>query len=131
MRSPDISKDKGLYRYTQLPYGVSSAPGIFLKVMEQLLQGTPGVTVYIDDILITRETDEDHLNSLEEVLKQLAKADLCAKCKKCKFLVSSVSYFGHLIDSEGLHPLPSKVKAIQDAPIPRNVQESSKHIWGY
>ena len=102
-----ISTHKGLYHYTRLPYGVSSAPGIFQKVMEQLLQGTPGVSVYRDDILITGETDEDHLNSLEEVLKWLAKVDLHAKREKCKFLVPSVSYLGHLIDSGSLHPLPS------------------------
>ena len=123
-----ISTHKGLYRYTRLPYGVSSAPGIFQKVMEQLLQGIPGVTVYIDDILVTGETVEDHLNSLEEVLKRLAKAELRAKREKCKFLVPSVSYLGHLIDSEGLHPLPSKVKAIHDAPTPRNVQELKAYL---
>ena len=123
-----ISTHKGLYRYTRLPYGVFSAPGIFQKVMEQLLQGIPGVTVYIDDILITGETVEDHLNSLEEVLRRLAKAELRAKREKCKFLVPSVSYLGHLIDSEGLHPLPSKVKAIQDAPTPRNVQELKAYL---
>jgi len=39
-----ISTHKGLYCYTQLPYGVSSGPGIFQNVMEQLLQGIPGVT---------------------------------------------------------------------------------------
>ena len=45
-----ISTHKGLFRYTRPPYGISSAPGIFQKVMEQLLQGIPHVTVYIDDI---------------------------------------------------------------------------------
>jgi len=40
-----ISTHKGLYRYIRLPYGVSSAPEIFQKVMEQLIQGIPGVTV--------------------------------------------------------------------------------------
>lgn len=42
-----INTHKGLYLYTRLPYGVSSAPGIFQKAMEQLLQGIPRVTVYI------------------------------------------------------------------------------------
>ena len=38
---------KGLFRYTRLPYGISSAPGIFQRVMEGLLQGIKGVIVYI------------------------------------------------------------------------------------
>ena len=97
---------------------VEAALTALRKAMEQLLQGIPGVTVYIDDILITGETDGEHLKSLEEVLRRLAKADLRAKKPKCKFLEPSVSYLGHQIDESGLHPLPHKVKAIQEAPTP-------------
>ena len=34
-----INTHKGLFRYTRLPFGVSSAPGIFQRVMENVLQG--------------------------------------------------------------------------------------------
>ena len=61
-----INTHRGLFRYTRLPYGVSSAPGLFQKAMEQLLRGIPGVAVYIDDILVTGSTEADHLRSLEE-----------------------------------------------------------------
>ena len=43
---------KGLFRYNQLPFDISSAPGIFQRVIENLLQGIPNVVVYLDDILI-------------------------------------------------------------------------------
>jgi hypothetical protein len=65
-----IDTHKGLFRYTRLPYGIASAPGIFQRMMESLLQGIPGVTVYIDDILISSATEEEHLKALEEVLKR-------------------------------------------------------------
>ena len=48
-----INTLKGLYRYTELPYGVSSAPGIFQRLMENVLQGIPNVIVYLDDVLVT------------------------------------------------------------------------------
>ena len=118
-----INTHKGLFRYTRLPYGISSAPGIFQKAMETLLQGIPHVTVYIDDILITGENDADHLQTLETVLERLAKAGLRAKKSKCKFMVPSVDYLGYVIDAQGLHPHPDKVVAIQQAPTPLNVTQ--------
>ena len=36
------------------------------------------------------------------------------------FLAPSVVYLGHVIDSQGLHPTPEKVRAIQEAPQPEN-----------
>ena len=96
--------------------------------MESLLQGIPGVVVYIDDILITGATEQDHLQALEEVLSRLEKAGLRAKKSKCKFMVPSVDYLGHRIDAEGLHPLPDKVKAIDDAPSPTCVQELKAYL---
>ena len=77
-----INTHKGLFCYTHLPYGISSAPRIVQKAMEQLLQGILHVTVYNDDILITTETEAEHLKILEEVFKQLAKAVLKVHEKK-------------------------------------------------
>ena len=36
-----INMHKGLFRYTRLPFGIASAPSIFQRVMENLLQGIP------------------------------------------------------------------------------------------
>ena len=62
-----INTHKGLFRYNRLPFGIVSAPGIFQRVMESLVRGIPGVVVYLDDILITGPTENDHLITLEQV----------------------------------------------------------------
>ena len=118
-----INTHLGLYQYVRLPFGVASAPAMFQRAMDIILQGIPGVICYIDDILVTGETDEQHLDRLELVLKRLKEYGLRVKQKKCEFLKESVEYLGHKVDAQGLHTLPSKLTAIVEAPEPRNVHE--------
>ena len=62
-----INTHKGLFRYNRLPFGVASAPAIFQRTIEGILRGIPHVCVYLDDILVTGNTDDEHLHTLEEV----------------------------------------------------------------
>lgn len=123
-----VNTHRGLYKYHRLPYGISSAPGIFQRTMENLLKGVPNTVVYIDDILVTGRTEEEHLRNLTAVLQRLQKAGLKLKNKKCTFFAKSVEYLGHKIDADGLHPMPEKVQAVKDAPCPMNVSELKSYI---
>ena len=58
-----INTHNGLFSF-----GVSSAPGILQRTMESLLSGIPNVLVYLDDILVTGHTQEQHVSNLREVL---------------------------------------------------------------
>ena len=62
-----INTHKGLFQYTCLPCKISSAPGIFQRNMENLLQNIHFVIVRVDDILVSGASDEGHLSNLEEV----------------------------------------------------------------
>ena len=61
--------------------------------------------MYLDDILVTGSTEEAHLRALEEVLRRLEQAGVRVKQTKCALMRPSVSYLGHSIDANGLHPL--------------------------
>ena len=54
-----INTHRGLFKYTRLPFGVSAAPAIFQRTMLTILQGIPGVAVYIIDIQDTGRSRED------------------------------------------------------------------------
>lgn len=55
---------------------VSSTPGVFQHVIQSVPQGILKAVVYLDDILITGETDEEHLQILDKVLEWLEAAEL-------------------------------------------------------
>ena len=118
-----INTHKGLYAYNRLPFGVSSAPSIFQRTMESILHGINQVSVYLDDILITGRSDEEHLLRLGKVLTRLEAAALRLRQSKCTFMQPSVEYLGHRISSDGLHPTPDKIRAISEAPAPTNVPQ--------
>ena len=118
-----INTHKGLFEYRRLPLGIASAPSIFQRVMENLLQGIPRVCVYLDDILVTGSTEEEHLSNLAQVLTRLGTAGMRLKREKCAFMLDRVSYLGHVISCEGLRTGDLKVKAIVDAPDPRDLSE--------
>ena len=118
-----INTHRGLYQFNRLPFGVASAPAIFQRSMETLLHDLPGLFVYLDDILITGSTLAEHLANLEGVLKRLSEAGLRLNKEKCAFFLEQIEYLGHTIDAQGEHPNGEKIKAIKNAPQPKNVTE--------
>ena len=81
-----INTHKGLFQFSCLPFGISTAPSIFQLLMENLLQGLPNVCVYIDDILVSGIISEaDHMQKLEQVLSRLQSAGITQKRSKCTF----------------------------------------------
>ena len=74
-----INTNKGLFQYTRLPFGISSAPSIFQRFMDSVLSGLHGVASYIDDIVVTGKTHKEHLQNLDSVLTRLERAGLRLK----------------------------------------------------
>jgi len=124
-----INIHKGLFCYTGLPFGDLSAPGIFQCIMENVLQGIPNVVIYLDDMLLSSANKPDHLKLFDQVLDRLEKAGLRARKEKCEFLADSITYLGHKIGSEGLHPFPDKVEVIQNAR-PSTMYKNQELAWG-
>ena len=118
-----INTTKGLFQPTRLPYGIKTAPLVFQNMMDQVLHGIPGVCCYIDDILITANSEAEHLRRLETVLQRLESHGIRAKHANCSFLMSEVDYMGHKIDAIGIHPLADRVESIRNTKVPENVTE--------
>lgn len=118
-----INTQRGLYICNCLPYGVASAPAIFQRTKDEVLQGLDGVICYLDDILITGKDTNSHVDNLKRVLQRLEDCGLRLNKEKCAFFQNSITYLGHVIDAEGVRPIKEKTEAIDKAPVPRNVSE--------
>ena len=116
-----INTRKGLYCMNRLVYGVSSAPAIWQRTIEQILQGTDGVQCILDDMVITGENDDKYLENLEVVLSRLAQYNLRLNRHKCSFFQDRITYCSHEIDKNGLWKSKEKVDAVLNSPRPHNV----------
>nr|GEW35929.1 putative reverse transcriptase domain-containing protein [Tanacetum cinerariifolium] len=70
--------------------------------------------VFIDDILIYSHNKEENKNHLRIILELLKKEKLYAKFSKCDFWISIVQFLRHVIDSQGIHVDPAKIKAVKN-----------------
>ena len=60
------------------------------------------IIVFIDDILIYSRNEGDNANHLRVVIHTIKDHQLFAKFSKCRFLIKSVAFLGHIVSSEGI-----------------------------
>ena len=118
-----IHTHKGLYLFRRLAFGVASAPAIWQRTMEQILQGIPMTRCLLDDIVVTGKSLDDHCTNLDKVLERLAEYGLTLNRKKCAFFKDSIQFCGHRLDREGIHKTQDKIEAVTRAPSPQNVSQ--------
>jgi hypothetical protein len=79
------------------------------------------VVVFIDDILIYSQSEEEHADHLRKVLQRLREHQLYAKLSKCDFWIHEVLFLGHIINRDGLAVDPKKVADILNWKAPKDV----------
>ena len=94
---------QGLYEFNVMPFGLCNAPATFQRLM--------GLShfvacVYIDDIAVFSDTQEEHVEHLRLIFQRLRRFCLI---EKCRFARPSVEYLGHVISVDGIAPNPGKV----------------------
>ena len=118
-----IHTHKGLFRYNRLAFGIASAPAIWQRAIERVLEGIPKTQCLLDDIIVAGAGEEEHLQLLEQVLKRLNRYHLTINKRKCVFFQKEVSYCGYRVDGEGLHKTAEKVQSVTEALPPSNVSQ--------
>uniref|UniRef100_A0A914XSF5 RNA-directed DNA polymerase n=1 Tax=Panagrolaimus superbus TaxID=310955 RepID=A0A914XSF5_9BILA len=119
-----------LFHFLVLPFGMSTSPACFNRMMRIVFGDLIGesVFVYLDDILLATETEVEHLFLLEEILRRLIKFKLMLKPKKCEIARTELCYLGHVISDRGVELGKDKVAKVQNFPPPRSVSQVRQFI---
>nr|ABF95994.1 retrotransposon protein, putative, Ty3-gypsy subclass [Oryza sativa Japonica Group] len=130
IREEDIPKTAfttryGLYEFTVMSFGLTNAPAFFMNLMNKVFMEylDKFVVVFIDDILIYSQSEEDHQHHLRLVLGKLREHQLYAKLSKCEFWLSEVKFLGHVISAKGVAVDPETVTAVTDWKQPKTVTQ--------
>ena len=120
----------GHYEFLVMPFGLTSAPAIFMDLMNRVFHEYLDwfVIVFIDDILVYSKSQEKHEEHLRMVLQILRDKNLYAKLKKCEFWLNQVVFLGHVISRDGITMDPSKIEAIVNWAVPTNVSEVRSYL---
>ncbi|XP_055585263.1 uncharacterized protein K02A2.6-like [Uranotaenia lowii] len=114
---------RGLMRFKRLFFGINCAPEIFQRVMTQMLAGIDGVIVYIDDIVVTGRTSQEHNTRLKQVLKVLRLNNALLNDKKCVYGVNEIEILGFKVNAAGISPSDEKISAIKNFRKPETKEE--------
>jgi hypothetical protein len=126
----------GLYEYLVMSFGLTNAPTYFMYLMNSIfmLELDKFVIMFIDDILIYLENEEDHAEHIRIVLTRLREHQLYAKFSKCEFWLKRVPFLGHMLSKSGILVDPSKVQEVMDWKSPTIVHEVQSFLglaWYY
>ena len=110
----------GLFEYVRLPFGLSSAPVTFQRIVNLVLAGLlwRKALAYLDDVTILGKNIENALANLREVLGRFANHDLKLKPKKCHLFQKTVEFLGHVVDRNGVSIKPAHIKIATEWPVP-------------
>ena len=111
-----------LFEFLRMLFGFRNAAQTFQRFIDAVIRGLPFVYAYIDDLLVASSSEEEHMRHLHKLFQRLMQYGEVIKHRKCKFGATSLSFLGHIIDKDGIRPLPEKVKSIMDYAAPTSLR---------
>jgi len=121
----------GSFEPTVIFFGMTNSPATFQAMMNKILRDMINkgkVAVFVDDVLVGTETEEEHNKIVEEVLRRLEENDLYVKPKKCVWKVRKIGFLGVVIGPSRIEMEKEKVDGMLSWPKPRNVKDIRKFL---
>lgn len=118
----------GLYSYQVVSFGLQNAPTTFQHLMNSVVSGLEGCTVYLDDLVVFSDNWYSHLKQLCSMLRHLSEARLTVNLGKCEFAKASLTYLGKVVGNGRVLPIHAKVQAILNFPSPKTKKDLMRFL---
>ena len=116
----------GLFEYKVMPFGLAIAPATFQNMMNEIFRDMIdlGVIIYLDDILIYSENEQDHVlvALVKRVLECLQEHQLAIAPDKCEWHRSRVNFLDYIISPEGVEMDQEKIRTVVEWEAPDSVE---------
>ncbi|XP_070040090.1 uncharacterized protein [Nicotiana tomentosiformis] len=115
----------GIYCYKMILFGLKNAGATYMRAMTTIFHDMihKEIEVYVDDVIIKSKRSSDRIADLKKFFDRLRKYNLKLNPAKCAFGVLAGKLLGFIVSHRGIELDPSKVKAIQGLPPPKNKKE--------
>ena len=125
-----FSTPTGHYEWLRCPMGLRNSPLTCQRLVNSMFHGLigDGLFIYMDDLILVSKDTQTHLQKLEQVFQKFTQSGLKLNLPKCQFFRSRIEFLGHVVDCEGIHTTPDKVKAVQNFPVPTTTAQVSSFL---
>jgi hypothetical protein len=118
-----------------MSFELTNAPAYFMYLMNKVFTEYlyKFVVVFINDILVYSEMEEDHEEHLRLVLEKLRANQMYAKFRKCEVWLTQDTFLGHVISIRGVLVDPCKVRDVLNRKPPIDISKirSFLRLVGY
>ena len=115
---------QGLFCYKAMPFGLKNASAMYQRLMNKMFAHQIGrnVQVYMDDMLLKSQREDDHLDDLKETFDTLRSYNMKLNPSKCAFGVIIGKFLWFMVSQRGIKVNPDKIQAIMEMTPPRNIK---------
>jgi len=122
---------KGSFEPTVMFFRLTNSPTTFQAMINDLLRDLvveEKVAVFIDDVMVATETEEEHDEIVEKVLRRLEENDLFVKLEKCVWKVREMRFLEVIIGEDGVRMEKEKVQGVIKWPVLKDVKDIQKFL---
>lgn len=118
----------GTYRFHRLPFGLNISAEVFSQANYKVFGDIKNVFIYVDDLLIFGESEQEMNEALLTVLERARQFNIKFNLSKFKYNVTSVKYLGQIIENGTMKPDESRIEAILNYTAPKDKKDLQRFL---